>query len=73
MTNRSGNSPCNREGVPLPLQEIKFKEGNPMNLYDQYLSLLQMFFHRQDVEVKPREKQRPVMPVSEKELFRDAA
>jgi len=33
-----------------------------MNLYDQYLSLLQMFFHRQKE-----------VPVREEDLLRDAA
>jgi hypothetical protein len=44
-----------------------------MNLYDQYLSLLQMFFHRQDKQSKPQDKKPTVMPISEKELFRDLA
>ncbi len=44
-----------------------------MNLYDQYLSLLQMFFHSQDKKTKPQDKKPTVMPISEKELFREAA
>jgi hypothetical protein len=44
-----------------------------MNLYDQYLALLQMFFHHQDKQKKHQDKQFAMMPISEKEIFRDAA
>jgi hypothetical protein len=44
-----------------------------MNLYDQYLSLLQMFFHRQDTRTRRQEKLSDEMAVKEEDLLRDAA
>jgi len=44
-----------------------------MNLYDQYLSLLQMFFHREDTRATRQEKISNDMTVKEEDHFRDAA
>jgi hypothetical protein len=45
-----------------------------MNLYAQYLALLQMFFHRQDARISRHEKHaNEMLSVNEDELFRKAA
>jgi hypothetical protein len=44
-----------------------------MNLYDQYLALLQIFFHHQDKRTARHEELSSDMTVKEEELLRDAA
>ncbi len=44
-----------------------------MNIYDQYLSLLQMFFHRQNTRSTRQEKLSREMTIKEEDLLRDAA
>ncbi len=44
-----------------------------MNIYDQYLALLHIFFHRENTKAVRREQHAKKLPTSDKVLFKDAA